>query len=67
MGCEADTEPTLQMAVWSPLAQPLVNVGFWLDGCAVSVTVTPVADPFSVETATTNEAFWPRLTLDSDD
>ena len=48
------------------MAQPLVNVGFWLDGCAVSVTVTPVADPFSVETATTNAAFWPRSTLDFD-
>jgi hypothetical protein len=48
------------------LAQPLVNAGFWLDGCAVSVTVTPVADPFSVETATTNAAVWPRSTLDLD-
>ena len=41
------------MAVVFPLAQPLVNAGFWLVGCAVSVTDTPEADPFWVETATT--------------
>ena len=35
-----------------PLAQPLVNTGFWLAGCAVSVTVTSEAGPFSVETVT---------------
>ncbi len=58
--CRSDTEPTVHVAVLFPLAQPLVNVGFWLDGCAVSVTDTPAADPFSAETATTNEAFWPR-------
>ncbi len=40
-------------AVPSPLAQPLVNVGFWLDGCAVSATDTSEADPFCVETCTT--------------
>ena len=33
-GCLSDTELTAQLAVPSPLAQPLVNVGFWLDGWA---------------------------------
>ena len=53
-GCLSDTELTLQLAVPWPLAQPLVNVGFWLDGWAVRATVTPEAEPlFSVETRTT--------------
>jgi hypothetical protein len=43
----------LHEAVPSPLAQPLLNVGFWLVGCAVSATVTSEADPFSVVTCTT--------------
>ena len=38
--CLSDTEPTVQVAVLSPLAQPLVNVGFWLVGLAASVTDT---------------------------
>jgi hypothetical protein len=45
-------DPTLHEAVPSPLAQPLLNAGFWLDGCAVSATDTPEADPFLVETCT---------------
>jgi hypothetical protein len=60
----SDTELTVHVAVLSPLVQPLVNVGFWLGGCAVSVTDTSEADPFSVETDTTYLAFWPRLMLD---
>ena len=53
-GCLSDTELTVQLAVPWPLAQPLVNVGFWLDGWAVRATVTPEAEPlFSVETRTT--------------
>jgi hypothetical protein len=52
-GCFVVTEVMLHEAVPSPLAQPLVNVGFWLDGCAASATVTSEADPFSVVTCTT--------------
>ena len=53
-GCLSDTELTVQLAVPSPLAQPLVKVGFWLDGWAVRATVTSAAEPlFSVETRTT--------------
>ena len=53
-GCLSDTELTVQVAVPLPLAQPLVNVGFWPDGWAVRATVTSEADPlFSVETCTT--------------
>jgi len=53
-GCFSDTELTVQVAVPLPFAQPLVNVGFWLDGCAVSVTDTLEAEPpFSVDTSTT--------------
>jgi hypothetical protein len=48
----SDTELMVQVAVWSPLVQPLLNVGFWLDGCAESVTETFAADPFCVETVT---------------
>jgi hypothetical protein len=51
--CLSDTELTVQSAVPSPFAQPLVNVGFWLDGWATSATDTFAADPlFSVETRT---------------
>ena len=48
----------------SSLAHPLLNSGFWLDGCAVSATDTSEADPFLVETCTTYPAVWPRLMLD---
>jgi len=48
----ADTVPTGHAAVPSPLAQPLVNAGFWLDGWAVRATDTPVTEPFSAETWT---------------
>ena len=52
-GCLSDTELTVQAAVPSPLAQPLVNVGFWLEGWAARATDTFAADPlFSVETCT---------------
>ena len=52
--CPVVIEPTLHDAVPSPLGQPLLNVGFWLDGCAVSATDTPEADPpFWIETRTT--------------
>ena len=52
-GCLSDTELTVQVAVPLPLAQPLVNVGFWLEGCAARATDTFEADPlFSVETCT---------------
>ena len=53
-GCLSDTEPTAQLAVPSPLRQPLVNTGFWLVGWAARATVTPDAEPlFAVETCTT--------------
>jgi hypothetical protein len=39
-GCLSDTELTVQLAVLSPLAQPLVNAGFWLVGVDESVTDT---------------------------
>jgi len=52
-GCVVVTEPTLHVAVPSPLAQPLVNSGFCPGGCAVSVTDTSDTDPFSAETSTT--------------
>ena len=52
-GCLSDTELTVQLAVPSPLAQPLVNVGFWLEGWATRATDTFAAEPlFSVETRT---------------
>ena len=52
-GCLSDTELTVQVAVPLPLAQPLVNVGFWLEGWAARATDTFEADPlFSVETCT---------------
>jgi hypothetical protein len=52
-GCFVVTEPMLHDAVPSSLAQPPLNVGFSLDGCAVSATDTSEADPFSVVTCTT--------------
>jgi hypothetical protein len=51
-GCFVVTELMLHEAVPSPLVQPLLNVGFWLDGCAASVTDTSEADPCWVETCT---------------
>jgi hypothetical protein len=53
VGCFAVTELMVHEAVPFPLAQPLVNVGFWLDGCAVSATDTSEAEAFWVETCTT--------------
>ena len=47
------TELRLHEAVPSSLAHPLVNVGFWLDGCAASVTDTSEVVPFLVDTCTT--------------
>jgi hypothetical protein len=53
-GCLSDTALTAQLAVPAPVAQPLVNLGFWPDGWAVRATVTSAAEPlFSVETRTT--------------
>jgi hypothetical protein len=52
-GCLVVTEAMLHVAVPSPFAHPLVNVGFWPDGCAVSATDTSEADPFWVQTWTT--------------
>jgi hypothetical protein len=60
----SDTEPTVQFAVLSPLVQPLVNTGFWLVGADFRATDTPAAEPFLVETVTTNVASCPRCTLD---
>lgn len=54
----------VQVAVWFPLGQRLVNSGRWPAGAAVSVTVTPDAGPFSAQTCTVNDAVWPRLMLD---
>ena len=53
IGCFAVTELMVHEAAPLPLAQPLVNVGFWLDGCAVSATDTFEAAAFWVETCTT--------------
>lgn len=53
VGCLSDTELIAHLAVPSPLAQPPVNVGFWLDGCEVKVTDTSEADWFWAETCTT--------------
>jgi hypothetical protein len=52
-----------QEAAPLPLAQPLVNVGFWLVGCAVSVTVTFEAEASTVEIVTAYVAFCPRWML----
>ncbi|MBV9206769.1 MAG: hypothetical protein JO037_15580 [Actinobacteria bacterium] len=53
VGCLSETELMAHLAVPSPLAQPPVNVGFWLDGCEARVTDTLEADPFWAETRTT--------------
>jgi len=47
------TELRRHEAVPSSLAHPPLNVGFWLDGCAVSATDTSEAVPFLVDTCTT--------------
>jgi hypothetical protein len=52
VGCVV-TELTPHTAVPLPEAQPLLNVGFWLDGFTVSATDTSEADPFWVEICTT--------------
>jgi hypothetical protein len=52
-GCFVVTEAMVQVAAPLPLAQPPLNVGFWLAGCAVSATDTFEADPFCVVTCTT--------------
>jgi hypothetical protein len=51
--CAAATALMVHEAVPSPLEQPLVKAGFWLDGCAVSATDTFEAVAFWVETCTT--------------
>ena len=51
-GCFTETELTVHEALPSPLVHPLVKVGFWLVGCAASVTETSEADVFRVETCT---------------
>ena len=51
-GLAVVTEATVHEVVPSPLVQPLVNVGFWLDGREVSATDTFEAEPFLVETCT---------------
>jgi hypothetical protein len=48
--CPAVIDPTLHVAVPSPLVQPLLNVGFWLVGWSVSATDTSAADPFFAAT-----------------
>ena len=63
VACLSDTELTVHAAVPSSLPQPLVKVGFWLVGLAVSATDTSEAVPFSVETSTTYAASLPRSTL----
>jgi hypothetical protein len=52
-GCLSDTEVIAHAAVPSPLAQPLVNAGFWLDGCEVRATDTSATELFWAETCTT--------------
>jgi hypothetical protein len=59
----AETVPTVQVAVLSPRAQPLLKAGFWLDGAAVRATDTPVAEPPLTETETENPAVCPRAML----
>jgi hypothetical protein len=53
VGWAVVTELRPHTAVPLPEGQPLLNVGFWLDGCAVSATDTSEADPFWVEICTT--------------
>jgi hypothetical protein len=57
------TDAIVQEPVPLPLAQPLVNVGFWLVGAEVSLTVTSEAGPLTVEIVTTKAAFCPRAML----
>ncbi len=52
-GVFAVTEAMAHDADPLPPAQPLLNVGFWPAGFAVSVTDTSEADPPSVPTSTT--------------
>jgi hypothetical protein len=52
VGWAVVTDLTPHTAVPLPEPQPLLNVGFWLDGCAVSATDTSEADPFWVEICT---------------
>ena len=47
------TELTVQVAVLSPVLQPLVKVGFWVAGSAAIATDTSATGPFLAETATT--------------
>jgi hypothetical protein len=47
------TELTVQVAVLSPVVQPLVKVGFWVAGSATMATDTSATEPFLAETATT--------------
>jgi hypothetical protein len=54
----SDTELTVHVAAF--LAQLLVNAGCWLDGAEVRATDTSAAEPFWVETVTTNAALCPR-------
>jgi hypothetical protein len=63
-GWVSETELIVHEAVPLPLAQPLVNVGFWLAGWAVSVRVTFETEPFCAATDTAYVAFWPRWMLD---
>lgn len=52
-GCLSDTELTVQVAVPSPLAQPVMKAGFWLESWAAMATDTFATDPlFSVDTCT---------------
>jgi hypothetical protein len=52
-GFAAATEAMVHDAAPFPLAQPLLNAGFWPVGLAVSVTVTSEAGPSFVATCTT--------------
>lgn len=60
------SDPIVHAAVPFPLGQRLANSGCWPWGVAVSVTDTPEAGPFSVETCTVYDAAWPGLMLDWD-
>ena len=56
--------PIVQVADPSPLGQRPVKVGACPAGDAVSVTVTPEAEPFTAQTCTVYDAAWPPLMLD---
>jgi hypothetical protein len=58
--------PIVHVAAPFPLGQRLVNAGCSPWGAAVSVTDTPDAGPFWVETCTVKDAARPGLTLDAD-